>query len=51
MYTGWPKSKFEMSFGYNSETMPFWPHVGKAKLRLGGVHYLKFLAVCLQLSK
>ena len=28
--TGWPKSKFPISNGYNSEMNPFWPHVGKA---------------------
>ena len=37
--TGWPKSKFEMSFGYNSETMHFWPYVGKAKMRLRSVQF------------
>ena len=35
--TGWPKSKFEICFGYNSENMHFWPCVGKAKMCLGGV--------------
>ena len=34
--TGWPKSKFEVCFGYNSENMHFWPYVGKAKMCLGG---------------
>ena len=37
--TGWPNSKFEMSFGYNPETMHFWPHVGKDKMHLRGVHF------------
>ena len=35
--TGWPKSKFEICFGFNSD---FWPYVGKAKLDLGGVSFL-----------
>ena len=48
--TAWPKSKFEMSFGYNSETMHFWPNVGKAKMRLRGVQFFLFSAVCLQFS-
>ena len=34
--TGWPKPKFEICFGYNSENMRFWPYVGKAKMCLGG---------------
>ena len=34
--TGWPKSKFEICFGYNSENMSVWPYVGKAKMCLGG---------------
>ena len=33
--TGWPKSKFANSNGYNSENIHFWPHVGKAKVGLG----------------
>ena len=41
--TGWPKSIFEMSFGYNSETMHFWPHVGKAKMCLRGVQFFEKL--------
>ena len=49
--TGWPKSKFEMSFGNNSETMHFWPHVGKAKMRLRGIQFFWFSAVCLQFFK
>ena len=48
--TGWPKSKFEISFGYNSVNMHFWPYVGKAKMRFGGVHLFWFSAVCLQFS-
>ena len=41
--TGWPKSKFANSNGYNSVNMHFWPHVGKAKMCLGVVslHSLK----------
>ena len=35
--TGWPKSKFEISFGYNSETMHFWLYVSKAKMGLRAV--------------
>ena len=35
--TGWPKSKFEICFGYNSECMHFWPYIGKAKMCLGVV--------------
>ena len=31
--TGWPKSKFEICFGYNSENMHFWPYVGKAQFQ------------------
>ena len=38
--TGWPKSKFEIYFGYNFETMHFWPHVSKAKIRFRGVHLI-----------
>ena len=34
--TGWPKSKFEICFGYNSKIMNFWPYVGKAKMGLKG---------------
>ena len=49
-HTGWPKSKFEMSFGYLSETMHFWPHVGKAKMHLRGVQFFGFSADCLQFS-
>ena len=37
--TGWPTSKFEMSFGCNSETVHFWPYVCKAKMRLRGVQF------------
>ena len=33
--TGWPKSKFEICFGYNSENKRFWPYVGKAKMSFG----------------
>ena len=41
--TGWPKSKFANSNGYNFVNMHFWPHVGKAKMCLGVVslHSLK----------
>ena len=40
--TGWPKSKLPFSKGFNSETKLFWPHVGKAKMRLrGGSFFLK----------
>ena len=38
--TGWPKSKFEICFGYNSN---FWPYVGKAKPGLGGVSFLEIV--------
>ena len=34
--TWWPKSKVPISNYYNSETNHFWPHVGKAKMRLRG---------------
>jgi len=57
--TGWPKSKFEICIGYNSENVRFWPYVGKAKMCLGSVSlfsvfsclFLQFSAVCLQYSK
>ena len=42
--TGWPKSKFEISFGYISETMHFWPIVGKAKMRFRGVYLFWFFS-------
>ena len=32
--TGWPRPFFGERNGYNSETVHFWPHVGKAKMRL-----------------
>ena len=35
--TGWPKSKFANSNGYNSVNMHFWTHVGKSKMCLGGL--------------
>ena len=35
--TGWPKSKFAILNGYNSENMHFWPQVGEAKVPLGGL--------------
>ena len=42
--TGWPKSKFAISNGYNSEDTHFWPHVGKAKMCFGGLHlFLKIV--------
>ena len=54
-HTGWPKSKFLISNGYNSETKHFRPHVGKAKMRLRGGSFFrfskKFSAVCLQFFK
>ena len=39
--TGWPKSKFAISNGYNFENMHFWPHVGKAKMCFGGIKNCK----------
>ena len=42
--TGWPKSKFVISPGCNSETMHFWTHVGKAKMCLRGVHLFWFFS-------
>ena len=56
--TGWPKSKFPFSNGYNSENKLFWPHVDKAKMHLRGGRIfqfskfcLHFLAVCSQFFK
>ena len=42
--TGWPKSKFEICFGFNSENMCFWPYVGKAKMCLGGESLFLFFS-------
>ena len=36
--TGCPSSIFHSLSAYNSETVHFWPHVGKAKMRLRVVH-------------
>ena len=51
--TGWPKSKFANSNGYNSVNMHFWPDVGKAKMCLAwhAYVYFDFSAVCLQFPK
>ena len=40
--TGWPKSKFEICFGYNSKNMHFWPYVAKAKMCLGAESLFSF---------
>ena len=42
--TGWPKSKFEICFGYNTENMRFWPYVGKAKMCLGAESLFLFFS-------
>ena len=42
--TGWPKYKFAISNGYNSENPHFWPHVGKAKMCFGGLHLFSFFS-------
>ena len=47
--TGWPKSKLPFSKGYYSETKHFWPHVGKAKMRLRGGSF--FLENCKQTAE
>ena len=39
-HTGWPKS---ISFGYNSETIHFWPYVDEAKMCLRGVSFFQEL--------
>ena len=49
--TGWPKSKFSFSNGYNSETKLFWPHVGKAKMCLRDRSLFTSSAICLQFFK
>ena len=42
--TGWPKSKFANSNGYNSENTHFWPHVVKSKMCFGCLHlFLKIV--------
>ena len=42
--TGWPKSKLFISNGCNSESMHFWPYVGKVKMGLrGGSFFWKFV--------
>ena len=47
--TGWPKSKFEICFGYNSENKHFWHYVGKAKMGLTAVSF--FLKNCKQTAE
>ena len=42
--TGWPKSKFPNSNGYNSENTHFWPHLGTAKMCFGGLHLFSFFS-------
>ena len=41
--TGWPISKLPFYKAYNSETKHFWPHVGKAKMRLRGGSFFEKL--------
>ena len=36
----WPKSKFLISNGYDSESMHIWPWIGKAKMRLRSGSFL-----------
>ena len=43
MTTGWPKLKFDNSNGYNSQSVHFWPNVGKAKMCLGGPSLIRRL--------
>ena len=49
--TGWPKSKFANSNGYNSENMHLWPHVDKAKMCLGGLHLFSFFSCLFRILK
>ena len=49
--TGWPKSKFAISNGYNSENMHFRPHVGKAKMCFGGLHLFSFFSCLFTIFK
>ena len=43
IHTGWPNSKLPLSKADNSETKHFWPHVGKAKMRLRGGSFFEKL--------
>ena len=43
-HTGWPKSKFATSNGYNSRNMHFWPYVGKAKMCFEGLSLFWFFS-------
>ena len=43
--------KISLLIGYNSETKLFWPHVGKAKMRLKcGSFFFQFSKICLHFS-
>ena len=46
--SGWPKSEFANSNGYNSENMHFLPHAGKAKVPLG---CQSFFEICKQTAE
>ena len=48
--TGWPKSKFLILNGCNSETKHFWPCFVKAKMRLRGGSFFQFSKICLHFS-
>ena len=40
--TGWPRLFLCISNGYKSETVYFWPQVGKAKMYLTTIQFFKF---------